>query len=853
MENQSITVSDAVVMVPAGIRRLSALGTHWYYKVAKACATKPKHFAVAKGEEQGHQLFFERRVKNLRGDRDHRQFGSFRDLTHLSTSIATENHNLFELLRPGRPVKLYLDFDQHPGAPGDIGDCIRMLQAGHADYFGLQLEEKDVFLSCATGVAEEGHWARQRKVSYHLVVDNGMAFPDVQACKRFLSTVFPGGFLDTQGSSKEEAPVDMAPYQSYQSFKAIHQSKAVGSDRVQTPQTGGWANHLVTHFSRPPTQYDMSRLSSAVQEKTRRGGTTCHKQQCLPVHVNRAAEPMPWVDPSAVNPHSVPSLLQYLPNHIEQPWELFFTVACVCKNEGVPFEDFDTWCQQSSKYNTAATESTWNGLERRMVSLPGQPARTIVTLRRLVQHAHPGIFEAALEKWVHQCIFPTVNFQELGIKRRTYSHRYVKPFTQPWTLYPQLLLRSHMGTGKTTQAVEAIKSMAPKSLLIVTPRQTLAASSMGVYKKVVPELVLYKSSTHLEQERFVVCQLESLWKVGSGFDMVILDESESILAQFSSETLKHFDAVQRKFKEVVQAAQHCLWLDAFLADRTITTCLALAGDPSKMRYTKNTFQPVVREASMVGHGRDAKTGIKAILKDLVQQGDKTVLVSGSRALLEEVEADILPQPRLCITAKTSESTKSRLRDANELFKEYRHVAYTASITVGVNFDIRDHFDSLVMYFSACSTTVRDMVQSSMRVRHLAKDRMFYAIHPRYHGNQHFDVFTRQKLRDIIDGRVQFETEREMAKDPLWIKRKELDPWLRELWVFNTQERNMSAYHQQRLVEQYLTLCGYVPKPGTLTSQEARLLVRGASSTAEVAYDEVPVVLYHEWHELLLKE
>ena len=824
------------------------LGTVWFHKLSRACAVKPKHFAIQQGEERGHKIFVDKILPNPRGDTPFHKFGSYPDLAAFSGHVKTGNHQLFEILRPERPVKLYMDFDQRPDAPGSIDDCIRMLKAGHLEYFGVQLTDDHIFLSCASGTAEHGKWEGKAKVSYHVVVNNGMAFPDVRACKKFVRAVYPNGFLDVEVPDGTDPPVDLAPYGNYQSFKMIHQSKAATSNRVAVPMRGGWAEHLVTHFACPPMLYNMERLGDAVKEKVKRAGGTSKagRGSTAPVHVNRAEQPV-WVDPAAVNPHSVVDLLRYLPNHIDQPWELFFTVACICVNERVPFLVFDGWCRRSPKYNAREAESTYNGLEPRLVSSPGQPARTIATLRRLVEHCNPGIFEEATSRWVHQCIFPTVDFEELGIKRKSYASRYVKAFSQPWTCYPHMLLRAHMGTGKTTQAIAAINELRPASVLIITPRQTLATSSMGTYKHGLPHLVHYQKSAGIEEESFLVCQLESLWKVGRAYDMVILDESESILAQFSSVTLTKFEAVTASFKRIIRSAGRTLWMDAFLADRTIQICMDLVGDPSELRYTENTYQPTCRTATFVGKGREATAAVKRIVVELVDQGDKLVCASASRALLEDVEC-LLPNPRLCITSKSPEHLKSKLCDANALMSRYDHVGYTGSITVGVNFDVRRHFDSLVMYFSAASTTVRDMMQSSMRVRHLEKDRMFYATYPRYHENQHFDVFNRGKLAEIIEGRVEYLRNIKLEADPLWAQRHDLEPWLRRLWVFNQQERNVSAFHLERLLEAYLELCGY-----THVHADPHHVLEVAETVRtidDVAYSEVPTVGYTEFQERL---
>ncbi|KAK9834522.1 hypothetical protein WJX74_003600 [Apatococcus lobatus] len=798
------------------------------------------------GREKGHQLFIERRVANPRGDKDYRQFGSYADVETLSRCIEQGNFQLFEILPPEQPVKLYLDFDQSPDTPGVIDDCTRMLKEAHLRYFGVALEDEQIFVSCSSGRAEEGKWAGKSKVSYHLAVNNGMAFQSVQACKKFMQATFPCGFLDVEVPAGTDPPVDLAPYSSYQSFRMIYQSKTSTSDRVLVPSRGGWEEHLISQFANPPMLYNMERLEEEVKKELKNPdqGT---RTRLPPVHINRPSQDAGSANPAAVDPHSVADLLRYLPNHIDQPWGLFFIVACICKNERVPFEVFDQWCQQSPKYHPNEAWAIYHGLEPRLVSSPGQPARNIATLRRLVEQCNPGIFDEALARWVHQCIYPTIDFAELGIKQRSYASRFVKPFSQPWECYPHFLLRSHMGTGKTTQAVAAIRAMEPSSVLIITPRQTLATSSMGAYREALPQLMHYQKSPHIEEEGFLVCQLESLWRLSRAYDVVILDESESILAQFSSETVTRFQAVTSSFKRIIQTSQKTLWMDAFLNDRTIQTCLALVQEPSKMRVTENTYQPTCRTAQFVGRGTNAKAAIKGTLNDLIDQGEKLVFVSASRQLLEEVE-DLLPQPRLCITSRTPDSTKAKLSNANALLSQYDHIGYTGSITVGVNYDLRNHFSSLVMYFSAASATVRDMMQSSMRVRHLGKDRMFYATYPKYHGSVHFDVFNREKLADIIHGRVEYHRNIKPADDPLWMQRQDLEPWLMGLWVFNQQERNVSAFHFERLLEAYLRLCGYT----CTNSQLEQLLdvVGSVRSLDDVAYGEVPSVGHAEFQETL---
>ena len=103
---------------------------------------------------------------------------------------------------------------------------------------------------------------------------------------------------------------------------------------------------------------------------------------------------------------------------------------------------------------------------------------------------------------------------------------------------------------------------------------------------------------HIEKVRFLECQLESLWRLTRAYDIVILDDSESILAQFSSETVMRFQAVMSSFKRIIQTSQKTLCMDAFLNDRTIQTCLELVQEPDKLRFTENTSPANMQQFSI---------------------------------------------------------------------------------------------------------------------------------------------------------------------------------------------------------------------------------------------------------------
>ena len=186
---------------------------------------------------------------------------------------------------------------------------------------------------------------------------------------------------------------------------------------------------------------------------------------------------------------------------------------------------------------------------------------------------------------------------------------------------------------------------------------------------------------------FIVCQLESLHTLSADsedhrhFDLVILDESESILYQFSAGTVKHFDLISVMFERYIRTACHCLWADAFLSDRTVDACIGI--DPTVSRTLLwNTFVPLGRTAYQVGRGADAKKAIVAAA--LERPDERGVFVCASKGLAKDLASrlDSDATPTLTIHADTGDAVKRRLEDVNSLLIDYYHFVYTSALTVG---------------------------------------------------------------------------------------------------------------------------------------------------------------------------
>ena len=510
----------------------------------------------------------------------------------------------------------------------------------------------------------------------------------------------------------------------------------------------------------------------------------------------------------------LPSLLQHLPNIAATPWVIYYAVACACVNERAPFEVFRAWAEQSPKYDAEHANRLFHGLRR------NHEGYAIGTLQTLVRKACPKFFRVANARYIRQCMEPAVDLQALGVAVEEYSERFLRPLKAD---YKHIFVRSGCGTGKSQCCKELMQQVKPRSVLILAPRQLFARSMMH-FQNVLPGLRVYSDLRHAERKAhpYLICQMESLWSVAEHYDSIIIDESESCLYQLSSSTVKKFEAVTEAFERAVRSSSLCIWADAFLSDRTLVVARQLDPGTSAL-LVHNTHVSDKRQAHCVGRYKEAKPTLLAAATAVAALGKRNVVVSSSKELAYEIGAALgwpyqrgeaaptHPEgPCLLLTGDTSDATKTLIEDVKGLLdgrapeeQPYQHFVYTSALTVGVNYDTENRFDDLFLYSSAASACVRDLMQSLKRVRHISENTLYYSTYPRYFGDKHFDIFSRERLMRIIENQEDY-----LCNNKLLSISGRMQPWMKNLWVLNTQEDNVSAFMHEDLLQAYLKATGY---------------------------------------------
>eukprot|EP00798_Chlamydomonas_sp_ICE-L_P003627 gene3627-biopygen21366 len=208
----------------------------------------------------------------------------------------------------------------------------------------------------------------------------------------------------------------------------------------------------------------------------------------------------------------------------------------------------------------------------------------------------------------------------------------------------------------------------------------------------------------------------------SGFDIVVLDEVESLLRHFMSPTVVTPLAEMRGLADTLNATttgvvtMDATWgsvTNAFLKQAGLRNLLVV----NDYRSTENarTFAISKDEATWSAQIRDDITACRNVV---------VVSLSQERAMqVHKAALDTFDYPkdaaRLCLlhTSKTADSVKAKLIDVDALWSSKRIVVYTPTISAGIDFST-DHFDRMYLYLCPGSTGPMGALQMTGQVRHL---------------------------------------------------------------------------------------------------------------------------------------
>lgn len=322
-----------------------------------------------------------------------------------------------------------------------------------------------------------------------------------------------------------------------------------------------------------------------------------------------------------------------------------------------------------------------------------------------------------------------------------------------------------MGSGKTfmTQAFVAnVRKEEPAAVILAISFRKMLAKMFS--SKLSLRMYTEAEEYSLFGEQLLACQLESLFRLTKPreregdvadqclqaveervmrktFDVVVIDEIESVMAHFESKTLEN--RVNCVWKILRQIATHCRCLivcDADIGSRTFEFLRGtrrvdgrvpnLTFHCNRLTQIKTHFYDYVGErewyqellrrlikGQCVFYFSNYKKHMRAVKSMLVRD----LYDIKDRYLAEDIDPepiDAVLRSILVIDAETSNSAKMQFVQCNETWVRYRLVMISPTVGAGIDFTVKDHFDVAFGYAGQRSVSPRGWNQMRGRVRFL---------------------------------------------------------------------------------------------------------------------------------------
>jgi hypothetical protein len=375
-----------------------------------------------------------------------------------------------------------------------------------------------------------------------------------------------------------------------------------------------------------------------------------------------------------------------------------------------------------SLYSNGASEYFCFGCQDTTVlTLPQSQVETAVSVQDDVVR-HEGEFVELISRYLPGCTLTQCCTKYLP----------VCPMTQNLQLREMCIARSGMGTGKTHMIGEYIKTLSASrpelTVVSIGFRQTLntaLAMRLGLQNYLTAETASLHGVPRLSIQLDSLARLlqpgqgdDGLFVLPRPYDVVIIDEIESLLTHFTSTTMQDKALLcWRIFESVLSNCTKLIVCDADLGDRAIAFLAGLDRDPKFTCVLRNTFSPHVTEHVVV---HNVVTFTKKLHRHAVKQRRKVYLASNSKTYAHHAQSLLVTAGLrvLLIEGASPPAVKAAAADCDRTWGDYDAVICTPAVAAGIDCSIH-HFDDVFVYGTNGSNTGRELNQQRGRVRHVA--------------------------------------------------------------------------------------------------------------------------------------
>ena len=300
-------------------------------------------------------------------------------------------------------------------------------------------------------------------------------------------------------------------------------------------------------------------------------------------------------------------------------------------------------------------------------------------------------------------------------------------------------LEKYFDVSEPTQLVPVEKPKTKYRILAISSRKSFASF-------ICQELDI---SNYIEceapyVENKICVQLESISKLNDyEYDLVLLDEIESILKQFSSTTMMGlYEETFDSLDYILKHANKIICADAFISLRSIEFMNNYSEYFNKnnkenqlIKYIHNPIKKEQYNVSVIQYNKHGmQKAIEHILR-LLEEGKNVYAPSSMKSFVINLENNIPKEMEKSCKFYHADTDKKQdaidIKNANDLWLTKQLLSVSPTMTNGISFSPKDefnndiiHFDNTVQFVSNTSCCSRDLFQQLLRVRHLKSKHIY---------------------------------------------------------------------------------------------------------------------------------
>lgn len=389
-------------------------------------------------------------------------------------------------------------------------------------------------------------------------------------------------------------------------------------------------------------------------------------------------------------------------------------------------------------------------------------------------------------------------FEDLQASQMTkYSDKEMHDFENALTL----IVRAFMKMGKSKAMIRFLqkyyptieKSLQPARIAIITFRQTFAVET---YKKLRGEgFVLYSDIDGKIMDDRIIIQVESLHRLEIGgkesqFDLLILDEAESILDQIDSKLSKDFNHMFAIFSWLMKYSKRVIVLDAYIGSRTYNV-LKQFRPVSSFHFHWNTYKNATADTY------NFTSNLPVLVKRMFASIDakKNIAIFSNSLNGADILRSVLGRkyPGIKMVYYSSKTSRKLKKDdfskVDESWSRYQVLLATPTVTAGISFE-KEHFHEVYAYFIDRSCTVESSLQMLGRVRNV-RDHNYYL----YVDSRPKSLLTNvNEILEAAKRRILEVSPEDAFPNCEYTEEGQLiipESAYRTVWLYNTRSRNLS--------------------------------------------------------------